>query len=44
VIGRHQWRAQQSLLRRLGLAGFAFFLIKGLIWLSVPFLIAHFSL
>lgn len=28
-------------LRRLGLAGFAFFFVKGLLWLIVPVLIAR---
>jgi len=28
-------------LRRLGLAGFAFFFVKGLLWLVVPVLIAR---
>ena len=28
-------------LRRLGLAGFAFFFVKGLLWLIVPMLIAR---
>ncbi len=31
-------------LKRLGLAGFLFFLIKGLLWLIIPALIAYFSL
>jgi hypothetical protein len=31
-------------LKRLGLAGFLFFLIKGLLWLIVPGLIAYFTL
>lgn len=31
-------------LKRLGLAGFLFFLIKGLLWLIVPAAIAYFSL
>jgi hypothetical protein len=30
-----------SWLQRLGLAGFLFFLIKGLLWLVVPALIAY---
>jgi len=30
--------------KRLGVAGFMFFLIKGLLWLLVPGLIAYFSL
>lgn len=30
--------------KRLGVAGFLFFLIKGLLWLLVPGLIAWFSL
>jgi hypothetical protein len=29
--------AQRSFWKRLGLAGFTFFLLKGLVWLSVPF-------
>jgi hypothetical protein len=28
-------------LQRLGVAGFAFFLIKGLLWLAVPALLAY---
>jgi hypothetical protein len=28
--------AQRSFWKRLGLAGFTFFLLKGLVWLSVP--------
>jgi len=31
-------------LKRLGVAGFVFFLIKGLLWLIVPGLIAYFTL
>lgn len=31
-------------IKRLGFAGFMFFLIKGLLWLTVPALIAYFSL
>jgi hypothetical protein len=30
--------------KRLGLAGFLFFLIKGLLWLIIPAFIAYFSL
>jgi hypothetical protein len=30
-------------IKRLGIAGFLFFLIKGLLWLLVPALIAYFS-
>ncbi len=30
--------------KRLGVAGFMFFLVKGLLWLIVPALIAYFSL
>lgn len=29
-------------LRRAGAAGFAFFLVKGLAWLVVPFVVARF--
>ena len=28
--------AHRSLWKRLGLVGFTFFLVKGLVWLSVP--------
>jgi len=28
--------AQGSVWKRLGLAGFTFFLVKGLVWLAVP--------
>jgi hypothetical protein len=31
-------------IKRLGVAGFLFFLIKGLLWLVLPGLIAYFSL
>lgn len=31
-------------LKKLGFAGFMFFLIKGLLWLIVPAVIAYFSL
>lgn len=30
--------------KRFGIAGFMFFLIKGLLWLIVPALIAYFSI
>jgi hypothetical protein len=30
--------------KRFGVAGFLFFLIKGLLWLIIPGLIAYFSL
>jgi hypothetical protein len=30
--------------RRFGVAGFLFFLIKGLLWIIIPSLIAYFSL
>ena len=33
----------KSWLKRLGVAGFLFFLIKGLAWLIVPALVAYFS-
>ena len=29
-------------LSRLGIGGFAFFLVKGLLWLTVPYLAANF--
>jgi len=31
-------------LKRLGVAGFVFFLLKGLLWLTVPGLLAYFGL
>ena len=31
-------------IKRLGVAGFLFFLIKGLLWLLVPGLLAYFAL
>jgi len=31
-------------IKRFGVAGFMFFLIKGLLWLFVPALIAYFAL
>jgi len=30
--------------KRFGIAGFLFFLVKGLLWLIVPALVAYFSL
>jgi hypothetical protein len=32
----------KSVIRRLGFAGFCFFLIKGLLWLALPLLAAIF--
>lgn len=29
--------------KRFGLAGFTFFLVKGLLWLLIPALVAYFS-
>jgi hypothetical protein len=34
----------QKWIKRFGFAGFMFFLIKGLLWLIVPAMIAYFSL
>lgn len=31
-------------LKRLGVAGFVFFLVKGLLWLLVPGMLAYFGL
>ncbi len=36
-------RNAPGFLRRAGLAGFTFFLIKGLLWLSAPFVFVWFS-
>jgi len=33
----------RALLARVGVAGFAFFLLKGMLWLLVPALIVAFS-
>jgi hypothetical protein len=41
VMSRHESAAPgRAWLRRLGMLGFLFFLIKGLIWLSIPLMIA----
>jgi hypothetical protein len=34
-------RSTMRWLQRFGVAGFAFFLIKGLLWLAVPALLAY---
>jgi hypothetical protein len=34
----------RSLVKRFGAAGFVFFLVKGLLWLIVPAVVAYFSL
>ena len=34
---------QRRWLKRLGAVGFAFFLLKGLFWLTVPALLAYFA-
>ncbi len=34
-------RARLSWVQRLGAAGFLFFLIKGLLWLAIPALLAY---
>lgn len=39
--GRPGW---QIWLKRLGLTGFLFFLVKGLLWLTVPALLLYFGL
>lgn len=33
----------KALLRRIGIAGFLFFLVKGLLWLTVPGLLVVFN-
>lgn len=33
-----------DIIKRFGIAGFLFFLIKGLLWLIIPALIAYFSI
>ena len=44
-VPQHQQQSKMILwLKRLGVAGFLFFLIKGLLWLIVPGLIAYFTL
>ncbi|HSD70763.1 MAG TPA: hypothetical protein VLB07_14485 [Woeseiaceae bacterium] len=32
-----------AVLRRIGAAGFAFFLVKGLLWLAAPFIFLMFT-
>jgi len=39
-LNTHSENHGRSLLKRMGLAGFTFFLLKGLLWLLVPWL-AH---
>jgi hypothetical protein len=34
----------RSWVKRFGVAGFVFFLVKGLLWLILPAIIAYFSL
>ena len=34
----------KSWVKRFGAAGFVFFLVKGLLWLIVPALVAYFSI
>jgi len=34
----------RSWIKRFGVAGFVFFLVKGLLWLIVPAVIAYFSM
>jgi hypothetical protein len=34
----------RSWVKRFGVAGFVFFLVKGLLWLIVPAVVAYFSL
>jgi hypothetical protein len=36
VMGRYLRLKSGNWIRRLGVAGFAFFLIKGLLWLAAP--------
>jgi hypothetical protein len=36
-------RVSKHWIRRLGLAGFLFFLLKGLAWLALPAAVAYFS-
>ncbi len=36
-------RNAPGLIRRAGYAGFAFFLIKGLLWLAAPFIFVWFT-
>lgn len=40
-IEHHQ---HQGWLKKLGLAGFLFFLVKGLLWLSLPAILVFFGL
>jgi hypothetical protein len=37
VATRIKWKKAEQWLKRIGLAGFIFFLVKGLIWLAVFF-------
>jgi len=44
MIMVHKWQMRRALFRRLGLAGFVFFFVKGMLWLSLPLLIGHLSI
>jgi hypothetical protein len=39
-VGNQATHPQRTWLKRLGMLGFLFFLIKGLAWLTIPLLIA----
>ena len=48
LIGRLAYACRKSMrvpnwIKRLGFAGFLFFLVKGLLWLLIPALIAIFA-
>lgn len=41
-MNAYVFNGRSDFFRRIGVAGFAFFLIKGLLWLAAPFVFAWF--
>jgi len=43
MLPEQENKSKTNLIKRLGVAGFLFFLIKGLLWLIIPALAAYFA-
>jgi len=43
IVPEQEKKSKTNLIKRLGVAGFFFFLIKGLLWLIIPALAAYFA-
>jgi len=43
IVPEQEKKSKTNLIKRLGVAGFLFFLIKGLLWLIIPALAAYFA-